>query len=136
MQCLLHQLAINESWKSFLFSALFDWCFISPIIIAVGIGIVLEIIRWRIMVATTLFMVTTPHIVREYNRLPSLYFCRWNLYSLIRLCTCCTLHFLHFCTCLAQNAASFVQECKKCKVQTVQGGGSTSVLSHNCLACL
>ena len=65
-----------------------------------------------------------------------LYFCRWNLYSLIRLCTCCTLHFLHFCTCLAQNAASFVQECKKCKVQTVQGGGSTSVLSHNCLACL
>lgn len=33
-----------------------------------------------------------------------LYFCRWNLYSLIRPCTCCTLHFLHFCTCLAQNA--------------------------------
>lgn len=157
MQRLLHQLAINESWKRFLFPALFDWCFISPIIIAVGIGIVIEIFRWRIMVATTLLMVTTPHIVREYNlsflvnisckatltptlrtniSVPSLYFCRWNLYSLIRLCTCCTLHFLHFCTCLAQNAASFVQECKKCKVQTVQGGGSTSVLSHNCLACL
>ena len=67
MQCLLHQLILNESWKRFLFPTLFDWCFISPIIIAVGIGIVLEIIRWRIMVATTLFMVTTPHIVRKYN---------------------------------------------------------------------
>ena len=67
MQCLLHQLAINESWKRLLFTALFDWCFISPIIIAVGIGIVLEIIRRGIMVATTLFMVTTPHIVRKYN---------------------------------------------------------------------
>ena len=67
MQCLLHQLAINESWKRFLFPALYDWCFRSPIIIAVGIGIVLEIIRWRIMVATTLFMVSTPHIVRKYN---------------------------------------------------------------------
>ena len=67
MQCLLHQLAINESWKMYLFPALFDWYFISPIIIVVGIGIVLEIIRWRIMVATTLFKVTTPHIVRKYN---------------------------------------------------------------------
>ena len=57
----------EKSVKSFLFPALFDWCFISPIIIAVGIGIVLEIIRRRIMVATTLFMVTTPHIVRKYN---------------------------------------------------------------------
>lgn len=67
MQCLLHQLILNESWKSFLFPAPYDWCFISPIIIAVGIGIVLEIIRWRIMVATTLLMVTSPHVVGKCN---------------------------------------------------------------------
>ena len=67
MQCLFHQLAINESWKRFLFPALFDWCFISPIIIAVGIGIVLEIIRWRIMVAITLLMVASPHVVGKCN---------------------------------------------------------------------
>ena len=66
MQRLHHQFALNESWKRFLLLAYFDWHSITPIILAAGIGIILEIIRWSIMIATTLLMVTTPHIVGEY----------------------------------------------------------------------
>ena len=66
-QCLLHKFAVNEGWKSLFYLPYLYWRFISPIVLAVGIGIVLEIVRWSIMITATLLMVASSHTFRKYD---------------------------------------------------------------------